>query len=474
MSNLNNRRHLSLGDTLRSESDRQMGKTGRTRRELRRESATPSGSDATELSGNEVAESGLNAEARQVPERRDERLEVRADFELKSPDVEPPEVSPSVLMLPQRRRTVSWGGLVSFFACVALPTLVAAVYYTGFASSQYVVEWRFTIRDANTASSTSIAASTMTALLGSSTAASDPDNYMVTEYMKSEQAVMDLEKRIGLRAIYSRDSIDFWSRFEPSLPIERFTRYWRNMVTASYDQITGTTVAEVRAFTPEDALLVANTLLDLTENLINEGSQRPLREAIRYAEAEVARAEERVKKIRLELQNYRNTAAVIDPNSSVVLSNASVAGTLRQTIAQYQADLSTMLRGGLGQGASQVQTLKSRIKATQDQLKEVDSQVTKSLEGNKPISEIVGRYEELDLERQFAQSFLTSTMQSLEQARANVAARRQFVVPYVRPVLPQSSTYPARVVAVATVAGACLLLWVVALLLGRSIREHLA
>lgn len=376
--------------------------------------------------------------------------------------------------LPQRRRSISRPGLISFLLCVLLPTIAAAIYFIGFASSQYVVQWRFTIRDTNTGTSITAAASSLSGLFGGGTAASGPDNYMVTEYIKSEQAILDLEKRIGLRALYGRPSIDYFSRIDASLPIERFVRYWDYMVSASFDQITGTALAEVRAFSPEDAYLIAKTLLELTEELVNETSQRPLWEAVHYAESVVTRAQEQLKKIRIDLVEYRNKAAVIDPNSSIVLSNATVASTLRQTIAQYQTDLGASLRGGLGQNATQVEVLKRRIRATQDQLRDVEAEIAKTKEGSQPLSAIVGRYEELDLERQFAQTFLTSAMQSLEQARSNAMAKRLFVVPYVRPVEPQSSTYPKRVIAIATVAGACLLLWTVALLLWRAIREHLA
>ncbi|WP_425065262.1 hypothetical protein [Reyranella sp.] len=156
------------------------------------------------------------------------------------------------------------------------------------------------------------------------------------------------------------------------------------------------------------------------------------------------------------------------------MSNTTLASTLRQLIAQYQTDLAAVLSGGVGQNASQVQSLRLRIKATQEQLKAVEAEVRSAKQGDQSLSEVVGRYEQLDAERQFALAMLTSTMQSLEQARSNSMARRLFVVPYVRPALPESSTYPNRPLAIATVGGACLLLWVIALLLGRSIREHLA
>ena len=460
MSNAPNRRGLSLLETVASEDAASNEAVRRRHR-----GAVLADADA----GNAASVGDARS-----PGGRDESQAVPESLRETSFPADDVEAAPQDLVLPQRQDRRPWGGIVSFVLCVLLPTLGAAIYYIGFASNQYAVEWRYAVRDTSTATSTSSATSSLTALLGVSTAASGPDNYMVTEYIKSRQAVDDLEKRIGVISLYSRPTIDAWSRFDASLPVENFVSYWKNMVTASFDAITGTALAEVRAFSEEDAYLIAKTLVALCEDLVNEVAQRPQMETVRYAEAEVARAEARLKQIRAEIAAYRNKESVIDPTSSVVLSNATLAANLRSLLTQYQTDLAAIMKGGVGPNASQVQSLRTRIKATQDQLKDVETEVSKARLGDNPLSEVVGRYEQLTLELQFAQNMMTSTVQSLEQARSSAMARRIFITPYVHPAKPHSSTYPNRVVAIFIVAGLCTLLWTVALLLGRSIREHLA
>ena len=297
---------------------------------------------------------------------------------------------------------------------------------------------------------------------------------MVTEYMVSRQAVEELQSRIDIRQLYARPFIDFWSRLDASEPMERFARYWKYMTTAEFDTVTGTASAQVRAFTAEDAFLIARTLLSLSEDLINEVAHRPQRDAVRYAEVEVKRAEDRVKQIRAELSAYREKEGLIEPTTSIVLSNATVASTLRGVIAQLNTEVATLQKQKIAANSPQMQTLQFRIKATEEQLKEVEAKIsTVGQPGSSSIAQAVARYEQLDLERQFAQAMLTSTMQSLEQARSNAITQRIYVTPFVMPALPQMSVYPKRFVAILTVAGACLLLWTIALLLSRSIREHL-
>jgi len=357
---------------------------------------------------------------------------------------------------------------------VILPVVIASIYYIGYASNQYVAEFRFAVRDTSASGGGAASGAGIGALLGLSSTPNSEENYMVTDYLTSAQAVEDLEKKIKIREFYSRPTIDWWSRIDSTVPLERFARYWRYMTVANYDQITGTAVAQVRAFAPEDAYLIATTLVSLSEDLVNEVSQRPQREAVLYAEAEVRRAEDRLKLVRGQLTQYRNRESVIDPNSSVVLSNATLASAVRQTLAQYQTDLAVLQKQGLPQNAYQAQSLRNRIKATQEQLKEIESEISNTKQRDSALSTVVGNYEQLDMERQFAQNMVNSTMQTLEQVRANAIAKRIFVTPYVRPYLPQASLYPNRAVAILTVAGVCFMVWTVALLVVRSIREHLA
>jgi len=296
------------------------------------------------------------------------------------------------------------------------------------------------------------ASDALTAMVGSSGKSSPFENYMLVEYMTSRQAAQDLQENIDIVSRYSRPYVDSWSRLDPSSSLERIARYWKLMARVEYDTVQGTSAAEIRAFTPEDAFLIAKTLLSLGENLINEMDQRPQREAIQYAEAEVKRAETRLKSTVGEL----------------------MAADLRSALATMQTEMSALKKQGINSNSPQVQALQVRFKATEDQLREVEAQVSKAKQsGDTSIASIVARYEQLELERLFAQNMLTSTMQSLEQARANASSKRLYVTAFVKPVEPQVSTYPRRFISVLTVAGASLLLWTISLLLSRSIGEHL-
>lgn len=455
-------KHLSLLEAINSDGeDRAVRQKGSTAAGEAHERSALAGS--TSRRGDAPAGLVGPGEARALP----------ADPESRS-DAAEANAALQIPKLPGRTQKRRWGGLVSFVLCVVLPTIIAGVYYFAYATDQYVSKFKFMVRDISTMTSTSSAADALTAMVGVTASSSPIENYMVVEYMLSQQAVQDLQSKIDLSSRYSLPFIDFWSRLDSSASLERFTRYWNVMTKVEYDSIQGLSAAEVRAFSPEDAYLIAKTLLSLAEDLINDTVQRPQREALQYAEAEVKRAENRLRSVLAEVAAFRDQSGVIDPMTNLVTSNATVAATLRSSMAAIQTEMTTLRSQGLSQNSQQFRTQQLKLKATEDQLKEVEAQISKAKQsGDSSISKIVGRFEQLELERLFAQNMLTSTMQSLEQARANAAAKRLYVTAFVKPVEPRVSTYPRRIIAVLTVAIVSLMLWTISLLLARSIGEHL-
>jgi capsular polysaccharide transport system permease protein len=379
--------------------------------------------------------------------------------------------------MPQLGRNRSYGSIISFVLFVGLPLLVASVYYIIFASDQYVVEFRFAVRETSTTTSTSTsAAGALASQFGISSSSSNPsENYIVADYLLSRQIIEELQSKIDVISLYSRPDVDWWARFDSSKPMEKFVKYWRDMATANFDQITGFVTADIRAFSPEDAYLVGKTMVSLSEELVNDIGRRSRMDAVRFAEEEVKRAQNRLKGIREQLSVYRNREGVIDPTTNVVASNNSLAQTLRATLMQYQNDLALLKQQNVRENAPPVQMLESRINTARNQLATIESQVgTNQADLNRPLSKVVGEYEQLDLDRQFAQASLTGALQTLDQARSTATAQHLYITPFVRPSLPRSSTYPNRMWAILTVGFVCFILWTIGLLIVRSVRDHLA
>jgi capsular polysaccharide transport system permease protein len=373
---------------------------------------------------------------------------------------------------PQRTRKQPIAKLFWFAICVLLPMAGAWNYYSRVASKQYASEFRFTVKDASAQATAASATNGLLAILGTAGTTSN-NNYVVVDYLTSREVVDALEKRIGITHLYAKPEIDWWSRYDDTKPIESFVRYWHSIVTTNFDQVTGIATAEVRAFSPQDALLIANEMVKLSEELVNNVFNRSQLDAVRFSQAEVDKAEQRLKVVRERLTVYRNAAGVIDPNTSVVASSSNLIQSLQATLAQQEAQLATMLRQRLLPNAPTVIVLKNQIQSTKEQLAAVERSIGKKADGT-PLSKVMSEYEQLDLERQFSQTMLTSALQALDQARANAAAQHLYITPYVRPSLPMTSTYPDRFFSVLKVGALAFVFWLIALLTVRSISERYA
>jgi capsular polysaccharide transport system permease protein len=371
------------------------------------------------------------------------------------------------------RKSRSYAVHISFLVMVVLPILIAAIYYSMIASNQYVAEFRFAVKDTSVMGGGAVGTSLMT-LLGAGSGTSPLENYIVADYLTSRQAVEELQKRIDVRSLYARPEADWWARFDLSQPAEKFVAYWQKMVTSHYDVVTGIATAEIRAFTAKDALLIADTLVKLSEELVNGIANRANVDAVRFAEVEVERAQDRLKRVRGNMTDYRNKVGVIDPATGVVAPNSTVQQTLQTNLAALETQRTSLLNRHLLSTSPAIKTLDNQIKATKEQLSSIEATVAggKDRVGGAALSSVVAEYEQLDLERQFAQALVTSAMQALEQARAMATSQHIYITPYVRPSLPESPTYPHRIKSIVVIAFLAFGLWVIGLLTFRAILER--
>jgi len=164
---------------------------------------------------------------------------------------------------------------------------------------------------------------------------------------------------------------------------------------------------------------------------------------------------------------------VIDPASSVVASNSSLTQGLKATLAQLETQMQTLRLQNLQPNAPAMVTLQNQVNSTKAQLAALEGSVSGNAKDGAPLSKVIAEFEQLDLERQFAQNMVTSTMAALDQARASAAAQHLYITPYVRPSLPEMSLYPRRFLAIATVASLALIVWLIGLLIGRSMLERM-
>ncbi len=220
-------------------------------------------------------------------------------------------------------------GVVLFGLLFVIPVTLVTTYYWFVASDQYRVETQFAVRGLVTSPLSTLG---LAALPGASTQAGD--SYIVADYIRSPQLIIDLRDQldIDLRQYFSRSEIDVMQRIDPDAPLEEFVKYWRWRVDVGYNSTTGNTTFAVYAFNPQDANEIAQSVLLVSEQLVNNLSSQSRRQLIETAQSEVARTEERLRQARSQLQDFRNRVFV--PLDHVVdLHRMAVPADRRRSVA---------------------------------------------------------------------------------------------------------------------------------------------
>ena len=390
---------------------------------------------------------------------------------------------PAFRVQPRKR---SWVG-VSFFTLVCLPTAVVGFYYGAVAKQEFSSEFRFSVIEQMTAlpsaaqtpsnsmtggSAASSIASVTAALSGTGSQGNGSvQNFMVVDYVQSPAAVEALQTRLDLAGLLAKGNDSILVR-NPTQPTpEELKAEWQRAVSAYYDPITSLAYVKINAYSASDSLLIANTLMSLSEELVNKIANRANLDAVKFAESEVLRARLRVAQSAKLMKDYRNGDQVIDPTISAVGPNVALITTLRQNVATAQTQVDALIGQHFTMDAPTVKYYLAQLNAVKSELRSVEKEVKASQEGKSPLSAVVGTYETLDLTRQYANLAYTNAMLALDQTRANAAAQHIYLTPYSQPILPHAADGPKVVQATFLTFMAIAFSWLILLMVSRSIRE---
>jgi capsular polysaccharide transport system permease protein len=298
------------------------------------------------------------------------------------------------------------------------------------------------------------------------------DSYVIAQYIASRAAVEDVGKTIDLAQMFSRREADWWARLDPPVPIEGLVRYWKGQVDAFFDPTNGTIVVKARAFTPQDALTLAQGILSSAERLVNELSARARRDAVRRSENDVRRAERRLKTALAKLRDFRDKEGIIDPRKTAD-TTAQLAGRVRDEIIRADTELSTLKHYMRGDAPS-VKMLEARIQSLEAQRRAVESEVTDTEKTrSEALSRVMGGYEQLESERTFAETAYQRALEALDRARMNADRQQVYLASFVQPSLPEEALYPRRLLSTGVVLVTACVLWGIGVLIVNSVREHL-
>lgn len=354
----------------------------------------------------------------------------------------------------------------SFLLFVMVPTLLAVIYYGFIAAGLYVTEAKFALKGHETQK--------QDLLSGLSGAPSKEETsagaFILQAYLVSHEIIDSVSNDLDIGAIFNHKNSDRLSRLGANSSREQTLDYWRKHVTSNFDADSGITTLKVRAFTAQDAQRLANSIIQHSENLINQLSEQNKANDLRFAQARLTRAELRVSQAQQTLNEFNAIQEHLDAAQSAE-AKTGVINTLERQLTLWQTELNSLDEN---QYAPEVITLKRKIRALTFQINQAKTSLTGVNPNDAfptPTQSVTG-YDPLVIELNFAEKEYASALTSLEAARLAASQKHGHLAVFVEPALPDSPTEPQRIKKIMTVFLVAFLAWGIGLLGIGTVKEH--
>jgi capsular polysaccharide transport system permease protein len=365
------------------------------------------------------------------------------------------------------RTIFGYGG--TFVLMVVMPSLVAAVYLIFFASDQFVAETRFAVRAASFNMRSSNSPGLATASSGMPIVASQ-DAYVIGSYIRSAAILKDLPEKLRPNVIYTRALVDTWARLKENAGLEAEINYWRSMTSVYVEHSSGIVTVKVRAFTPEDARDVLQSILIASERLVNQISLKARNDAMTDAEAEVLKTQLALETTLTDLGKLRDKYSMISPVSAAGNVSALLLQAMSERITlKGQYEVATR---SISPNSPIAKRIRTKLEVLDKQIKDLQGQLTSKDSGAETVSSTIAEFEKLEMRRLFTEKLNVAAQDALERARERAERQNVYVAVFVPPMLPEYAEHPKRYSLAILVSIALLTLWGIFALIAAAVGDH--
>lgn len=417
--------------------------------------ALPPGGPAAGHRGNALVAQGPAPVARALPQG------------LPAPRPAPPRVplAPAAAPGSARLRPRHRGALAAFALLVLLPFAALVWYLWAVAEDQYASVTSFSVRREDQASPVEM----LGGFAGLSTGSSS-DTDILYEFIRSQDMVARIDARLNLRGMYGRPGLDPVFTLPADATVEDLRDHWQRMVKISYDQGDGIIELTALTFTPEGAQQLATAILEESTGMINDLSAAARADATRHAQEELDRAMARLQAARAALTGFRSAHQIVDPGADLQ-SRMGVIDRLNTQLAEALIELDMLLQG-TGADDPRVRLRRDKIAVIEARIAAERGKFAAGGNSGEAYATVVGEFERLTVEREFAEQAYLSALAAHDAARAEAQRQSRYLAAHVRPTLAETAEYPQRF-RIAALAGLFLLLgWSVLTLIAWSIRDR--
>ncbi|MCX7288619.1 MAG: sugar transporter [Rhodobacterales bacterium] len=358
--------------------------------------------------------------------------------------------------------------MFSFIALVVVPGALVAAYLWAVSVDQYASVVGFSVRSEDSSPTPDLLGQ-----LRELSGASSTDTDILYEFIQSQELVERINADLDLTRRYSaHQKQDPVFSYDPSGSIEDLVEYWQRMVRIAYDPNTGLMEITALAFTPQDAQDIAQAILDESTLRINELSAIARADATRYAQEELGVALERLREARLAVTKFRMQTQIVDPALDIQ-GRMGLLNSLQVELATALID-QDLLRETTNADDPRLWTLERRIEVIRARITDERSRFGAGGEGpgGEDYATLVGEFERLNVDLQFAETAYTGARATYEAALISAQRTSRYLAAHVKPTMAETSRYPQREVILAVFMLFAFLVWATGALIYYSVRDR--
>lgn len=313
--------------------------------------------------------------------------------------------------------------------------IIAAVYWGLVATDRYVSRTHIVLESPEVNMSSMNISSLLSGTQGSG------DLLLLRDHLLSVTMLKKLQQDLDLRAHYSQDTIDAWSRLDTTdLPIEKFHSYMLEHMSIEFDEYSAILKIEVQAYEPQMATAIVEALLDEGERHMNRMGQRLAEEQVKFIDEQAGKAEQRLFDARDAMLTFQNENGLIAPSQTVQAIFTTVS-QLQAQVAALEARRNALLSYQSAQ-SPEVRRLTSEISSLRRQIEEEQNKMAR--QSGDALNQTSMQFETLQLRAEFALELYTTTLMALESTRIEAARKLKQVSILEFPTEPEYATRPER------------------------------
>lgn len=356
--------------------------------------------------------------------------------------------------------------LISFIVLVLLPALAVLSYLYLRAADQYLSVVGFVVH-------TEEGAPALEILGGVSLSSGNfSDTDILYKFIQSQQLVKEVNKKLDLERIYSQPSSDPIFSYDTDGTIEDLVKYWNRMVNVYYDDSTSLIEVRVRSFNPQDSHKITEEIFNQSSMIINELSKIARDDITRYTKEELDKAVNRLKIARQAITKFRTKTKIIDPKANVE-GQVSLLIILQQQLAEALIDFD-LLKDTTKSGDPRILQMSRKIKVIEAQIEKEREKfgISTEKENTEAYSELVGEYEVLTVDLEFAEQAYINALQAYDRAVAEAHRQNRYLAAYIKPTLAEKAEYPKRFSLFSVIILFLFLFWASMVLIVYSVRDR--